>query len=223
MIHFDDFGRVLQRVSSNLLLDALRANLTPYGEVMRWDDLFADLETQLQFGQWEAVEQDAAELTRGVWAELTLMDRLRAAMGQRIQLILRDGNVQAMLLKAVGPTWVGGFDEVSSVLIPRAAIVGVDALLRRAMVPSRPLQSGPSLTSIYRMLARRREPLQVVMTGGTVLGEGTIDRVGKDHIDMALHARDEFRRENAVHGVRIIPFEQIQLVRASPMGFHEVA
>src|SRR5699024_5431559 len=105
-----------------------------YSEPMRWDDLFADLETQLQFGQWEAVEQDAAELTRGVWAELTLMDRLRAAMGQRIQLILRDGNVQAMLLKAVGPTWVGGFDEVSSVLIPRAAIVGVDALLRRAMV-----------------------------------------------------------------------------------------
>lgn len=41
---------------------------------MRWNELFADLEAQLEFGQWQGVEQDAAELTRGMWAELTLMD-----------------------------------------------------------------------------------------------------------------------------------------------------
>ena len=80
---------------------------------MRWNDLFADLEAQLQFGHWEAVEQDAAELTRGLWAELTMMDRLRGALEQRVQLVLTDGRLQALDLKAVGTTWIGGVDATS--------------------------------------------------------------------------------------------------------------
>jgi len=190
---------------------------------MRWNDLFADLEAQLQFGHWEAVEQEAAELTRGVWAELTMMDRLRGALGQRVQMVLADGRIQAIDLKAVGPAWVGGLDEASSVIILRNAILGIDSELNRAVVPSRPLQAGPSVLAIYRALARRREPVQVVSMQGTALAEGTIDRVGKDHIDVAMHARDEFRRSSSVRGWRIIPTDAIQLVRASPMGLDEIA
>src|SRR5699024_1651921 len=111
---------------------------------MRWNDLFADLESQLEFGQWEAVEQDAAELTRGIWAELTLMDRLRAALGQSVRLVLMDGRTQLLELLTVGPTWVGGTDESGAVLVTREAIAGVESLLKRAVVPSRPLQAGPS-------------------------------------------------------------------------------
>lgn len=190
---------------------------------MRWNDLFADLEAQLQFGHWEAVEQDAAELTRGLWAELTLMDRMRAALGQRIRVILSDGRIQELSLKAVGPAWIGGFDDTSALIIARDAIVGIDSVLSRAVVPSRPLHAGPSIRAIYRALARRREPVQVISTTGTMLAEGTIDRVGKDHIDVALHARDEFRRSSALHGVRIISTNAIQLVRASPMGLDEIS
>lgn len=124
---------------------------------MRWNDLFADLEAQLEFGQWQAVEQDAAELTRGLWAEITLMDRLRAALGQQVRMMLRDGRAQTLVLKAVGPTWVGGADGASALLLPREAIVSVDAELRRAVVPSKPLQAGPKMRAVYRMLARRRE------------------------------------------------------------------
>lgn len=190
---------------------------------MRWNDLFADLEAQLRFGQWENVEQDAAELTRGFWAELTLMDRVRAALGQRVQLLLGDGRMQVLDLKAVGPTWIGGVDDASSLIIMREAIVGVDSSLTRAEVPSRPLQAGPSVLAIYRALARRREPVQVVSTTGATLAEGTIDRVGQDHIEVALHARDEFRRSSVVQGRRIIPTDAIQLVRASPMGLEDLS
>lgn len=185
---------------------------------MRWNDLFADLEAQLEFGQWQAVEQDAAELTRGMWAELTLIDRIRAAMGQRVRIVLQDGRTQQLEVKAVGPSWVGGVDDTSSLILAREVIVGVDANLRRAEVPSRPLQAGPSLAGIYRILSRRREPLQILAKNGSVLAEGTIDRVGKDHLDVALHARDDFRRSAALQGLRIIPFDAILLVRASPMG-----
>lgn len=189
---------------------------------MRWNDLFADLEAQLEFGQWQAMEQDAAELTRGLWAELTLMDRLRAALGQQVRIMLRDGRAQTLVLKAVGPAWVGGADGANALLVPREAILSVDADLRRAVVPSKPLQAGPKMGSVYRMLARRREPVQIVARHGDTLAEGTIDRVGYDHLDLALHARDEFRRTTALRGFRIVPFEAIQLVRTSPMGLDEV-
>lgn len=189
---------------------------------MRWNDLFADLEAQLEFGQWHAVEQDAAELTRGLWAELSLMDRIRAAMGQRIRIILQDGRMQLLDVRTVGPGWVGGADDTSSLILTRDVIVGIDANLRRAEVPARPLQSGPSVSRIYRTLARRREPLQILAKTGIVLAEGTIDRVGRDHIDVALHARDDFRRSTAVQGIRIIPFDAILLVRASPMGLADI-
>ncbi len=190
---------------------------------MRWNDLFSDLEAQLQFGQWEAVEQEAAELTRGFWAELTLMDRMRAALGQQVRLVLTDGHTQVLNLQAVGPAWIGGADDTSSLIITRNALVGVDAELNRAIVPSKPLQAGPSILAIYRALARRREPLQIVSIHGTTLAEGTIDRVGKDHIDVALHARDDFRRSSALQGSRIIPVDVIQHVRASPMGLDEIS
>lgn len=189
---------------------------------MRWNDLFADLESQLEFGQWQAVEQDAAELTRGIWADLTLMDRVRAALGQRMRFVLQDGRTQDLQLQTVGPVWVGGVDDMSAVVITRNAIAGIDANLKGAVVPDRPLRAGPSMAAIYRILARRREAIQIVGRNGTTIAEGTIDRVGKDHVDVALHARDEFRRAAVLQGVRVIPFDAIMMVRASPMGLDDI-
>src|SRR5699024_6360277 len=103
-------------------------------------------------------------------------------------------------------------------LISRDAIVGIEGHLQRATLPSRPVQAGPSMASSYRALSRGRETLQVLGRHGDVVAEGTIDRVGKDHFDVAMHARDEFRRAAVVQGVRVIPFEAILLVRASPMS-----
>lgn len=189
---------------------------------MRWNDLFADLEAQLQFEQWQTVEQDAAELTRGAWAEITLMDRLRAAIGEQIGLTFSDGRRYLVTIHTVGPTWVGGVDETGALLIPRASIAAVDAALRRARVPVKSFQAGPSLAGVYRALARRREPLQIVARQAGIVAEGTIDRVGKDHLDLSMHARHEFRREDALLGRRIIPFEIIEFVRASPWGFTDL-
>lgn len=189
---------------------------------MRWNDLFADLEAQLEFGQWQAVEQDAAELTRGMWAELTLMDRLRGALGQSVRVILRDGRVQRLQLHTVGPTWVGGSDEAGAVLMNREAMLSVEGDLQRAAVPTRPLQAGPSVASIYRALGRRREALQVIGYAGRVIAEGTIDRVGKDHFDVAMHARDEFRRAAVIQGVRVVAFDAVLCIKASPMSLDDI-
>jgi|SRR5699024_10066854 len=189
---------------------------------MRWNELFTDLEAQLEFGHWQGVEQDAAELTRGMWAELTLMDRLRATLRQTARLMLQDGRLQTIKVLTVGPTWVGGADDGGAILIPRQAIVGVEASLKHAVVPSRPLFAGPSLLAVFRALARRREAVQVIGLHGSVIAEGTIDRVGKDHFDIALHARDEFRRASHVQGARVISCEAISLVRAAPWSLQDI-
>ena len=42
---------------------------------------------------------------------------------------------------------------------------------------------------------------------------GTIDRVGRDHVDLAVHDRGEPRREGAVREVRIVPLAALLLVR----------
>src|SRR5699024_2297056 len=156
------------------------------------NELFADLEAQLEFGQWQGVEQDAAELTRGMWAELTLMDRLRATLGQTVRLVLHGGRLQAIKVLTVGPTWLGGPDEGAAMLLPSAAIVGVEANLKHAIGAAQPLCAGRSLAALFRALARRRVAVQVIGLSGSVIAEGTIDRVGKDHFVIALHARDEF-------------------------------
>jgi len=63
---------------------------------------------------------------------------------------------------------------------------------------------------VLRDLCRRRA-VDLVLAAGEV--HGTIDRVGRDHVDIAVHERGEARRPGAVREVRIVPFATLQLVR----------
>jgi len=42
---------------------------------------------------------------------------------------------------------------------------------------------------------------------------GTIDRVGRDHVDVAVHERGEVRRETAVSEYRLVPLMSLVLVK----------
>jgi hypothetical protein len=42
---------------------------------------------------------------------------------------------------------------------------------------------------------------------------GTIDRVGRDHLDLAVHEAGQSRRQSAVQQYRVIPLDQLLLVR----------
>jgi len=64
---------------------------------------------------------------------------------------------------------------------------------------------------VLRDLARRRRTLQIVTPGGPIAG--TIDRVGKDHLDLAVHPADGWRRSSAVARVEVLALAQVLLVR----------
>ena len=73
----------------------------------------------------------------------------------------------------------------------------------------------PGARSLRRVhsfdLARRRLYVEIVLPAGS--SAGTIDRVGRDHVDVAEHERDEPRRDRVVRRARLIPFESIECVR----------
>jgi hypothetical protein len=60
-----------------------------------------------------------------------------------------------------------------------------------------------ALNSVLRGLARDRALLGIRLRAGDLL-TGTLDRVGADHMDVAVHPDDVPRRNRSVSGVRTV-------------------
>lgn len=213
----------------------MRAN---FGTV-RWDNLFDDLEGQLEH-ELHAEEIDLrAEEERLRLGRLSLRNRLTslarapgagtepragAVTGTGVlRIVLAMGETIAVRPTTFGRDWLAGdllesAPARSQCVLPLAAVAGV--VLARVEIPSS-LGTEPEsaarvvdrigLAFVLRDLCRRRSNVEVHTRAGVL--PGTIDRVGRDHIDLALHAPGTLRREAEVHQYRIVPMTEIQLVR----------
>jgi hypothetical protein len=196
---------------------------------MRWDNLFDDLEGQLE-QELGAEDLDVlAEEERLRLGRLGLRDRLSALIpasspADPIRLILIDGTRVAIDAGAVGRDWIAGevCDESprsASCVIPVTAIAGClpSPAQMAASVDARPeagigsLAARLGLPFVLRDLCRRRSALHV-RTRHELL-HGTIDRVGRDHLDLAEHEPGVPRRERAVRAVRLVPVAEVVLLR----------
>jgi hypothetical protein len=199
---------------------------------MRWDDLFDDLESQLE--QELGAEDDdlLAEEERLRLGRLTLRDRLLAMTRpagtgvEELRLALRDGNMVSVAVGSIGRDWLLGElagPRRGSCLLPLGAITGVfpaaHQLQRGIEVDSASdapvaISARLGVSFVLRDLCRRRASLEVTTAAGDSL-HGTIDRVGRDHLDLAEHEAGVPRRTSAVTRIRILPLEQLVLVRFS--------
>lgn len=194
---------------------------------MRWQNLFDDLESQLE-SELGAEEVDLlAEEERLRLGRLTLRDRLRAlhddAHGDALTIGLRGGERVAVRLAAIGRDWVAGetyAGTLRSAIVPLAAVAVLDPAgaqlavsLRVDPVPEPPtaLSARLGLAFVLRDLCRRRAPVELHV--GADRWHGTIDRVGRDHLDLAEHAAGEPRRTAAVARIRLVAFAALDLVR----------
>lgn len=200
---------------------------------MRWDKLFDDLESQLE-QELSAEELDLeAEEERLRLGRLAVRDRLVALHGLRQQysvvVILASGIRLAVHPVAFGRDWFSAdllADDGAPTraraqcILPLAAIAGVGLApeqVAASLVPdarsqdNAPLSSRLGLPFVLRDLCRRRRPLDVVLAHGEL--HGTLDRVGRDHFDLAVHDRGVARRESAVREYRLIPLAAVQLLR----------
>lgn len=190
---------------------------------MRFDDLFDDLESQLE-AELGAHERDAlAEEERFRVGRLEVRDRLALAP-RTLDLRLRTGERLRIERLALGKDWLSGTirdggEADAGCIVPLRSIVGVrlddDAVLRSLSVPptppaSRPLAERLSLGYALRDLARRRARVELHCPSPL---HGTIDRVARDHLDLAMHEPGTSRHPRSVVGVELVPFAAIDWVR----------
>lgn len=195
---------------------------------MHWDRLFEDLEGQLA-SEWEA-ERAAldAESERLRISRIELGTRLRFLSAGRHPLLLDliDGERSRVVVRDVGADWLAAEhrERRALTIVPLTAILGVSvdhgAMLEslEASPPVATLRGRMTLGFVLRDLARRRTPVTITTARGDAV-HGTIDRAGADHLDLALHERDEPRRADAVHGFRIIPIAAISSLVVDNAGY----
>src|SRR4051794_28739257 len=166
---------------------------------MRWDSLFDDLEGQLEQELTAKGDELRAEEERLRLGRLSLRDRICAAVAatpaEPIRLRLVTGESLAVTVRTIGRDWLSG--EVADgrpegMLVPLAAIAAllvaprlVGATLEPPADAERALPARLGLPFVLRDLARRRVPVTLQLASGAL--DGTIDRVGRDFLDLAVH------------------------------------
>lgn len=183
---------------------------------MRWENLFADLDAQLE--ELESAEQSAevADRTRREIARFRLVDRLRPAFGHPVTVHALGGGKVSGRVAGVGTDWllVTEDHQRTEALVPLEAITGITGLGALSAAPGSEGKVAAKLTLAYalRGIARDRSSVAVAVRDGAVV-TGTIDRVGADFFEMAEHAPGEVRRRTEISGVRTVPFAGVSFVR----------
>jgi hypothetical protein len=183
-----------------------------YGDQVRWDALFADLEAAAEGAQRLEYEAEVAEQARAEYASVHLVDRLRAHAGRPLVCQLVDGQRLEGVVLDVGPQWVLVQGIAGQVLIPVSAVAGVDGLTRSVTLPDGEVGRRLGLGVVLRGLAVRRVPVRLDLCSGATVA-GRVDRVGADHVDLAVYAPDDARRAASITGVRLVPFAALVSVR----------
>ncbi len=193
---------------------------------MRWDALFDDFEALLAAWEARAHEAEVAELVRAERARIELSQRLLAHAGRQITVRVCSGEIDGVLAE-VAPAWIVVEDPMAAHLIPVAAILWVEGLGRQSAPPPGAVLRRLGLGHALRALARDRSAVtvQLRVTGlhdaglpGTGLHSaglhGTIDRVGADHFDLAVHEPGQWRRTAAVRSVATVAFSGLDWIRS---------
>lgn len=184
---------------------------------MRWQQLFADLEGQLEAASSAELAGEVADRSRRESGLLALADRLRPAVGMELGVHLPAGAVVRGRLLDTGPDWLL-LDERqgAEVLVPYAALLGVTGTGSQAAdAPgASAVERSLDLRWALRGLARSRAGVELSLVDGSRTS-GTLDRVGVDHIDLAEHGRGEPRRSAAVRQIRLVPVTALAAVRST--------
>ncbi|MFW0774591.1 hypothetical protein ACLRGI_15640 [Paenarthrobacter nitroguajacolicus] len=179
---------------------------------MRWDSLFNDLEAQFSAGRALEQESEISDRARVELAGIELSDRLRGAAGAEIKIVLVDGQVVRGALSRVGGDWLVLAEGTRQWLVPYLSVLTYQGLGRVALKPPSRTQRLLGIGSALRALAKDRSEVIVHLTARTGEGHklhGVIDRVGRDHFDLAVVPHGEVRRAGNVAAVMTVPFSSL--------------
>ncbi|MBP2413716.1 hypothetical protein JOF48_002515 [Arthrobacter stackebrandtii] len=182
---------------------------------MRWEQLFADLEAQLHAASQQELEQRVNELARIEDARQTLGEALRGALGQAVQLVMRNGAAFHGILAKVECDWLLLREGERSVILPMGHIQRVHGLGSRRAGP--PTSVPFTLAAALRILARNRAMVALELDGvrNPVL-RGVLDQVGADFVQIMQLSDGVGRDSENRQGTAVVPFASLVAVTSSP-------
>lgn len=191
---------------------------------MRWDRLFADLEARFDDLADEQAVAEQADRDRVATGAVTVAQRLGGALDRRIRVGVRGGREHEGFLRRVGRDFLLVEDAFGrDLLVVLDAVTSVSGLTAGTApeVPDRATRL--DLRRALRSVARDRAVVAVSTGQGPVDQEGseiwgTIDRVGADFIEIAVHPVGEPRRAGLVRSVCLVPLRVVAVVRTMPVG-----
>lgn len=180
---------------------------------MRWDELFSDLEAQVEQQDAAGLAGEVSDRTRREVGALRLADRLAPARGAPLGLTLLGGSVVTGALLDAGPDWLLLAEQGRrELLVASDAVLSLSGAPRGSEVPAGEVWRRLDLRWALRGLARSRTGVQVILRDGSPRF-GTLDRVGADHVELAEHLAGEPRRPGAVQQVLLLPLSALAAVR----------
>lgn len=194
-----------------------------HGDRVRWEQLFADLDSQFADLADAEMMAELADRERHAAGSVSMAQRCAGAVGRPVTLRTRAGRAYAGELRDVGPDWllIDGLG-VGETLISASAVVAVGGLTAASGLPLSPVAARFGLRLALRQIARDRAPVTISVMGGAP-GDpggaelsGTLDRVGADFVELAQHPVWEPRRAQSVQSVALVPLAALDAVRSLP-------
>ncbi|MBA2773061.1 MAG: hypothetical protein H0U36_03335 [Nocardioidaceae bacterium] len=186
---------------------------------MRWHDLFADLEGQVQAWERAELEAEISDRTRAETAQVRLVNRLRHRVGETVRLTVLGGGPIEGTVGQVGADWLllGGSAEV---VVPLSAVLTLCDLGPGSVSPQGVgvVAQRLGLAFALRAIAVDRCPVRVALRDGSCV-VGTPHRVGADFVDVAEHDVGEVPRLDVVRGTSTVAFGAIAAVRRLSSGW----
>lgn len=177
-----------------------------YGDRMRWEALFDDLEAQFEAAELGERAATVSELTRAERATIRLDARLRAALGKRIVVRVRGGDQHGGELVEAAEQWLLLADGPRRTLVPAHALVAVGGLGPAVAPDAHGVLRRLGLGHALRALSRDRAAVRVYAAGVEV--RGRIDAVAADHVDVVTLGEDG----RALTKVWAVPVKAIDVV-----------
>ena len=197
---------------------------------MRWDDLFDDLEGQLERELHSEATGLRLQKERQRLEHVSMRTRLSSVVRSvglggtlRLSVVLVTGETLTLRPTTLGLDWLaadllGADSKRVECVIPLSAIAAV-LLTEEQILASLSVESESTAKQterygfpfVLRTLCRKRRTLELDTYGGVLTG--TIDRVARDHLDLAVHPLGTFRRTPEILHYRLVALWQIHVVR----------
>lgn len=179
---------------------------------MRMEKIFKDFEAQLAAERTRTIEYEAQDTRRAEFPKITQADRFAAQLGKTLQVNCAEALTWEGELVSMGNGWIQLRAHAENVLIPMGSINWWEGGHRGSFVESSTVARRLSMGYALRALATARLPLRIFHDDGSVTSEGTIERVGMDFLELALHPLEGSYRLMNITGYRTLGLSRVSAV-----------